>query len=100
VLGGADLVERLAKVAGDMEAVETDLGVCSLDSLPYRRDEGLPHVHGDRSDLVELILVGVESFLERCLLAIIEDVDDHAALPVHEHGDVVMSLLERRLVDG
>lgn len=53
----ADGIDRIAKVAGDVEPVEADLPVCAWNLLKEGVYERSPHIHGDRLDGLLLALV-------------------------------------------
>ena len=95
----SDLVHRLSNVGRDVKSVKADLLVCSFDCLPYCVDRGLPHIHRDRSDGLQPVLVLFKPLFERCLHPVIQDFNDRSGVPIHQHRYVFMALLKRRLID-
>ena len=86
----SDLVNRHCKVGHDVKSVEADILVCSFDCLKYCVDQGLPHIHRNRSDGLQPVLVLFQPFFERCLLSVVQDLNDRSGVPICQHRHIFM----------
>src|ERR1019366_4063723 len=100
VFGLADLVERLAQMAHDVEFVEQD---CRL-QRPFARRvaKRLPHVHHRQANAVGLLLAQpiVELRHARLRAILPAEPDWPAADQVVHHDTVAMALADRDLIDA
>jgi hypothetical protein len=101
VLAAAHEVDGDVQVLGDVELVEHDLRRCAGKVREGRLDVGSPHVHGDALD--RLALSEREALPERVearLFAVVGDIEHDAAFEIADDGDVLVTPLERRLIDA
>ncbi len=100
MFGDAYLINRFAKVTGDMEAVEADFAGCLRDAFEEGVDEGFPHVHRDRLyRLLLLVAQGIQPCEDRLLLPIFQHLYDDSVITIRDDRVVLVMLMIRRLVD-
>jgi hypothetical protein len=99
VLRRSYLVQCFSKVGRNVKLVEADLLLCPFDCRSHRVDEGLPQIHRDRSDGLQLAPILLQPFFERSLHSIIQNLDDNSRVAIRHHRYVLMLLLKRGLID-
>jgi len=101
VLLPTNLVHRFVQMLRHMELVEDDLGVGARQMGARRSDIGLPHIHGDRLDGIQMLAgQALPETVEAVPRAVIGDIENPGVLQVGDHGNVFMTPLERSLVDS